>query len=140
MKKNTHWEGKLIDALGLQAALVLNLRRSGENLSGDFAVSFLPPEDSGCCGPDRRLAQTGPVSGKFDSRKGRLKLNYEVTVDLKPVAVLFEASVIKADPHALQAMVGCYDIKKGKNKVTLDGGGCVLWNYLQSKPGRKKNG
>jgi len=134
MKLNGRWEGKLLDVSGPEALLTLDLKESDNKISGDFTVSFLSPGEGGCCGPVKRMGQVGPVSGKIDAQKGRIQFDYEITINLEPVAVSFEGLLTDADPHASQALIGCYSVGRGAGALTLDGGACVLWQFAQLKP------
>ena len=138
------WEGKLLDMSGPVALLTLDLYGEGDALSGDFTISFLSPEDDGCYEPSRGLAQTGKVSGGLDPQTGRVQLNYEVTIGPEAVAVTFDATITKADPHARRALLGCYSVGEGAGDLTLEGGGCVLWLYAEPRQAkskrRRKNG
>jgi hypothetical protein len=130
------WEGKLADMSGPTALLVLDLKEDGTRVAGDFSISFLPPADDGCAAPDRRLAQTGTVEGTYDKKARRVSLRYELSIGLEPVVVALEGTLAPADPHARQALRGCYEIQQGRKTLTLDGGGCVLWQY--GRPPRRK--
>lgn len=130
MNVNGRWEGKLLDMLGPTAMVVLNLRNTGRGLGGDFSVSFLPPEGGGCCGSHvGRQAQSGSVAGRLDARGTRMRLDYTMTIDFKPVEVAFECTVVNADPHARRAMFGVYRVANGSESLSLQGGACVLWLY-----------
>jgi len=138
MSLNGRWEGKLLDVSGPTGLVVLTLKSSGATFAGDFSISFLPPEDAECCSSgSRRLTQSGLVSGKLDSRTGRLRLNYEMTIDLNPVSVVLDGIVVKADPHARRALIGSYTVEKGSEMLSLAGGGCVLWLYANQLERRK---
>lgn len=141
MRIDGKWEGKLLDASGPSALVVLHLKSVGDKIKGDFSVSFVSPSDGcGCDGPVSRVAQTGPVSGKYDSKANRVQLSYDLTIGLEPTSVAFECSVVNADPHARRAMVGCYAISNGGKTLTLEGGGCVLWLYGNAATMRTKGG
>ena len=140
MNVQGRWEGKLLDISGPAALIVLNLRDRGGELSGDFSVSFLSPAEDGCGDTPQRLAQVGPVTGKSDKETDRVVLNYEMTIDLQPVSVTFEGRARRADPHALRAVIGLYDVRKGGEKLTLEGGACVLWLYADPANVGRKNG
>lgn len=129
MNVSGRWEGKLLDMTGPAALLELNLKSSGGRVAGDFAVSFVSSDEAGCSGPTRRLAQVGPVSGKFDAKGNRVQLSYDITIGLEPVAVAFEGVMTNADPHARRALVGSYSVGKGAGQLTLEGGACVLWLF-----------
>lgn len=138
MKLDGRWEGKLLDVSGPEALLTLDLKRSDNKVSGDFTVSFLSPGDGGCGGQARRLSQAGPVSGEINEKDGRIQFNYEVSINLKPVRVSFEGSLIDADPHARQALIGCYSVGRDAGALTLEGGACVLWQFAQVKRGQNR--
>ncbi len=144
MKVDGKWEGKLLDVSGPEALLILDLKSTGSKINGDFSVYFFTPGEGGCCAPVKRLAQTGPVAGKIDDKSGSIKFQYEVNINLQPIAVSFEATMMDADPHASQALIGSYNIDKGGDTLTLEGGSCVLWQFADFivKPKRKevKNG
>lgn len=126
------WEGKLVDASEIQAAVTVALQEKGGKVAGDFAMYLLPDTDEqGCCDSSRRLLQSGPVTGKFDKKSGRVTVAYDVTIDLKPIRVLLEGRVTKALEHAKQAIVACYGAEKGRGELTLEGGGVVLWQYAR---------
>lgn len=121
------WEGKLVDATGVSAAIELNLVERKGRLSGDFSTYFIA-EDAGCSGPVRRLAQSGVVRGTYSPKSKIVRLKYAVTIGLEPVDVSLEARLSDAGNHARQALVGCYTAGGGKD-LTLQGGGIVLWQY-----------
>jgi hypothetical protein len=126
------WEGKLLDVSGPTAAISLRLRERGGALTGEFEAAFLSLGEDGCCAPSRRTAQVGPVSGAVDRAKGVVRLDYQLSVGNTPVAVTFEGVVRKADPYAVRALVGCYRVGKGGERLTLQGGACVLWLFAQA--------
>ena len=133
------WQGKLVDASGVSGLLTMDLKDSKGELSGDFSVSFLPPGD-GCCSPDApTLAQTGPVRGTADRETGEVTFGYEMSIGLEAVAVRFRGTQVKTSPHAARAVYGCFDIEKGGDVLTLDGGACVLWRYRDAQPKRGRN-
>lgn len=127
MSLKGRWEGKLVDASGASAIIELDLNDKSGRLSGDFSLYFLA-DDPGCCGPQRRLAQTGPVRGQI-KRNGTVRIDYKVTAGLKPVAVTFEGKLSETNGHAKNALVGCYEASAGQGALTLQGGGAVLWQY-----------
>lgn len=129
MSLQGHWEGKLLDAAGPAASVVLDLKDSRGDLSGDFSISFLPVDEEGCGSGVGRLAQTGAVAGQFVSKTGRVQFTYEVTLGLKPVSVTFEGAVVRADPHARRALLGSYAAARGADLLSLEGGACILWQY-----------
>ncbi len=127
---NGKWQGKLIDASGVRGKIDLSISESKGRVKGDFEIKFVS-DDSGCCvSGDQRAAQSGPVDGEFDSKSGKLSLTYGLSVGLKPVKVQLDAllSDIK-NVHAVQSILGCYDVDSGSADLTLEGGGVVLWNY-----------
>lgn len=139
MRLDGKWEGKLLDVSGPVALVTLHLKAAGERLAGDFAAYFVPPDEScGCEGGAPRLAQSGPVTGRYDAKTNRARLSYDLTIGLKPVTVNFDGAVRAADPHARRAIVGCYEVSRGSETLTLEGGGCVLWLYADSPPTRTR--
>ena len=135
MSVTGRWEGKLVDVTGIAAALTLDLTHSGGKATGDFSAAFLP-EDDGCCDrPAPRQVQTGPVTAKVDERAGRITLECKMTIGLRPISVTVDGQIVKADPHARRAILGCFDIGEGVGTLTLEGGGAVLWQYAGSKRG-----
>ncbi len=122
------WEGKLLDASGASAAIELNLDDKRGRLTGDFDLYFLV-DDPGCCGPERRLAQSGLVSGRVSAKTGTVRLDYKVTIGLKPTEVRFDGRLSETNNHAEAAIVGCFAAAKGGEALTLGGGGAVLWRY-----------
>lgn len=137
MSVDGHWEGKLIDATGLAALLTLDLTESGGELKGDFGASFLPEAGDCCDTPKPRQVQTGPVTGTVDEAAGTVRLDCEMTIGLKPIVVALDGRLVDADPHAVQAIAGCFHIREGVETLTLEGGGCVLWQYAQPKRPRR---
>ena len=127
MSLKGRWEGKLVDASGATAIIELDIKDKDGRLNGDFSLYFLV-DDPGCCGPQRRLAQSGPVRGKV-KRNGSVRLDYKVTAGLKPVAVAFEGRLSETNGHAKQALVGCFEARAGQDVLSLQGGGAVLWQY-----------
>ena len=129
MTVSGRWEGKLIDVTGIAAALTLDLDDSDGSARGDFTAAFLPPGDD--CGdtPAARQVQSGPVTATVDEDRGRIRLDYEMTVGLRPVVVSVDGRIVPADPHAGRAIVGCFEIREGADTLTLGGGGAVLWQY-----------
>ena len=123
------WEGKLIDVTGVSAVVKLALKEGRGRVEGDFAVYFVSQSDGACCQPDRRLAQTGPVVGRYDSKNNQLHFDYTLSVGLHPVNVRFDAAVREAYPHAKQSIFGCYQVAADEADLTLEGGGIVLWQY-----------
>lgn len=144
MNLSGRWEGKLIDASGPMALVTLTLRSAGEAVAGDFEMAFVSLED-GCCGSGRQSSQVGSVKGKVDPKSGQVRLDYQVSIGLKPVNVRFTARVVKADPHARRAMLGCFDIAERDGPLSLEGGACVMWDFAQpvkkaARVGRAKKG
>jgi len=121
------WEGKLVDATGAMASIELNMADKDGRVAGDFGLYFLV-DDPGCCGPQRRLSQTGEVRGQV-RRDGSVRLDYKVMAGLKPVAVVFEGRLSETNGHAKQALLGCFEASDGQDALTLRGGGAVLWQY-----------
>jgi len=135
MKLDGRWEGKLLDVSGPEALLTLDLSVTDNKIRGDFSVAFISPSGkNGCCGDVPRLAQVGPVNGRIDNKSGRVQLSYEVSTNLTSVSVSFDGVLKDADPHARQAFVGVYDVGKGGDNLSLEGGSCVLWQFAQSTP------
>ncbi len=133
MSVKGRWEGKLVDSTGVTAAVEMDLVDNKGRLSGDFKVFFL--SERGCGGrPIRRLAQTGEVKGSYSARRDTVRLAYEVTLGLKPVAVRLDARLTEAGNHARQAIVGCFTAE-GDDELTLMGGGVVLWQYAGRRGG-----
>ena len=63
-----------------------------------------------------------------------------MTIDFKPIAVTFKGQVEKADPHAILAMYGVYDVLEGAIPLTFEGGTCLLWLYYDVQKRREKHG
>jgi hypothetical protein len=135
MSVTGRWEGKLVDVTGIAAALTLDLTDKAGNATGDFSAAFLPDEDDCCNRPAPTQAQTGPVTAKVDEKAGRIKIECTMTIGLRPISVTVDGRIVKADPHARRAIVGCFDIREGVETLTLEGGGAVLWQYAGSKRG-----
>lgn len=140
MSVSGRWEGKLIDVTGLVAALTLDLDDSSGKAKGDFSAAFIPEADGCCDTPAPRQIQTGPVTAKIDEGAGRITLQCEMTIGLRPIVVSVDGRIVEADPHAKRAIIGCFDIREGVETLTLEGGGAVLWQYAQAKPRRKRGG
>lgn len=130
MNLSGRWEGKFLDTSGPMALVTLSLQGKGDAVAGDFEMAFVSLED-GCCGSGRQASQVGSVKGKFDPKSGQVTLDYQISIGLKPVNVRFSARVVKADPHARRAMLGCFDITQRDGPLSLEGGACVLWDYAQ---------
>jgi hypothetical protein len=128
----------LVDVSGIAAALTLDLKESKGKAHGDFSVAFLPEADGCCDTPSRRQVQTGPVSATVDEKAGRIVLECEMSIGLRPISVVVDGRIVDADPHAKRAIVGCFDIREGVETLTLEGGGAVLWEYAQATPLRKR--
>jgi hypothetical protein len=126
MTLSGHWEGKLVDAVGVQALIEMDLSERNGRLSGDFST-YLISEGDDCRGTTRRLAQTGEVKGTHTKRNA-VRLRYEVTMGLEPVKVELSGRSTGAGNHASEAIVGCYETEGGGD-LTLRGGGVVLWKY-----------
>ena len=138
MSVSGRWEGKLIDVTGMAAAITLDLDESGGKGKGDFSAAFLP-DSYGCCDtPTPRQVQTGPVTAQVDEKAGRITLQCEMTIGLRPIVVNVDGRIVEADPHAARAILGCFDIREGVETLTLEGGGAVLWQYAPAKPRRKR--
>jgi hypothetical protein len=135
MNLSGKWDGKLLDTSGPMALITLNLKGDGAAVAGDFEMAFVSVED-GCCRSSRMPAQVGSVKGRVDDKSGQIRLEYEVSIGLKPVKVSFTANVVKADPHARRAMLGCYAIDNRDGPLSLEGGACVLWQFVEQKPAK----
>ena len=138
MKFDGKWEGKLLDVSGPEALLELDLKSTTNKISGDFSVYFFSPEEGGCGSPVKRLAQTGPVEGKIDQKNGVVQFRYEVNIALQPISVSFQGKLMDADPHARLALIGIYAIDNGGDKLTLEGGSCILWQFARPIVRNKK--
>jgi hypothetical protein len=123
------WEGKLLDASGPTAAVELDVQDQDGELRGNFKVYFDTPTEDDCAEPVRRLAQVGPMRGRFDEKSGTVRLQSEMEIGSQTIVVDLEGTVVDADPHAKRAIYGSYDITKSDELLTLEGGGCVLWQY-----------
>lgn len=124
------WNGRLLDVGGHVARIVLDLDGKDGRLSGDFSV-YVQSERDGCCGGTDRLVQVAPVTGSFNEGSGKVQLKYGFKLGKAPVDVSFAARVVDADPHALHAVVGTYDVADKGDQVGLQGGACLLWRYQQ---------
>ena len=82
--------------------------------------------------------QTGPVTAQVDEKAGRIRIQCEMSIGLRPIVVSVDGRVVDADPHAKRDIIGCFDILEGAETLTLEGGGAVLWQYAQPKPRRKR--
>lgn len=127
MSLDGRWEGKLLDATGPTARLVLDLQQKKGELTGRYAVTFLSEDMTGCGDAVDQVAQEGEVTGTVEG--DQVVLVQDLQIGGKPVRVRFECRLAPADPHALRAMAGCFDVEKGGGQLTLEGGGCVLWLY-----------
>ena len=128
MKVSGRWEGKLLDASGPMARIVTNLKESSGRIKGEFSVYFESARNQ-CEGAVWKLANTAPVRGSFNSRRGRLRMKYKVDIGGKPIAASFEAKLTKADPHARGALIGSYKMSDEGKQIGLEGGACILWQY-----------
>lgn len=122
------WEGKLLDASGPVARIVALFKQTRDRITGEFSV-YMESARGGCCSGNWRLVQTAPVKGTFSGKDQRLRLAYELEVGDKPVGVVFDARLVKADPHATRALVGSYTVSDEGRQIGLDGGTCILWLY-----------
>ena len=131
------WSGKLIDASGPAALVHLDLASRGGKIRGEFRVTFLPPPDAECGSSTPRVVASGPVSGtEYKSGVVRIRSKME-TVGVK---VAVDLRVEPGDPgaHARKALYGCYEVLDGADVLSMQGGGCVLWQYSGQQ--RKKAG
>jgi hypothetical protein len=124
------WEGALLDVGGQSARVVLELDRHDRRLTGDFSV-YIESQRDGCCGGGWRLAQVAPVTGSFNEASGRIQLKYGLKLGRTAVDVSFGGRVVDADPHAVLALVGTYDVSDQGEQIGLEGGACLLWRYQQ---------
>jgi hypothetical protein len=62
-------------------------------------------------------------------QRDRLRLKYQLNIGPKPIDVVFDAKVAKADPHAKSALVGSYTVTDEGKQIGFEGGVCVLWLY-----------
>lgn len=131
MSLSKNWEGKLLDASGPTALVRLTLSSRGEDVRGDFRVYLDPPDDE-CADPTNRLSQVGSVVGSFNKKEGAIELRSDMEIQQQSVSVALTGSVVDADPHAVQAIYGRYDVLSGDELLTLEGGVCVLWHYAGS--------
>lgn len=129
MSLSGKWEGKLLDTSGVISLLDLQLNERDGKIEGEFRAYFLSTDANGCCGPTKRLVQIAPVAGEFDKKNDQVYLNYELKLGDRSFAVSFEGDLVKADPHALRAIRGCYRIEESSERLGLEGGACVLWLY-----------
>jgi len=129
MSISGQWEGKLIDVTGVTATVQLALKEARGRVEGDFALYFVPQSEGACCQADRRLAQAGPVVGRYNAKSKTLNIDYTLTVGLKPASVHLDAALRDAHPHAKQSLLGCYRVSSGEADLTLEGGGIVLWQF-----------
>jgi hypothetical protein len=129
MSVSGHWEGKLVDVTGLAALIAFDLTDVGGDVRGDFSITLLP--EAGSCsepsGPPQ--VQTGSVEGRADEASGRVELRYRVATGPQLVAVSVDGRLVGALPHARQAILGCFEIQEGFDRLTLEDGGAVLWQY-----------
>lgn len=135
MRIDGTWEGKLLDISGLVALSTVSLREEKGEITGDFSVFFLSPADDPCGKITKKLAQTGPVSGRIDKETNRIQVDYKMTIEGKPIAVSFKGSITKADPHAHLAIYGYYDVIEGAIPLTVEGGTSLLWLYNDTQKG-----
>jgi hypothetical protein len=129
MSINGRWEGKLNDVTGVTAVVQAALRESSGKVEGDFDVYLVSQGDASCCQVERQLVHSGPVGGRYDAKKGRVAIDYKLTIGMKPVSIHLDAAVREAAPHAKQSIHGCYRVDSGGSDLTLEGGGIVLWQY-----------
>jgi hypothetical protein len=127
MRVSGKWEGKLLDASGPMARVAAVFKQSRDQVTGEFLVYVESARGGGCGCGDWKLAQRAPVKGT--ARGEKLRLSYELAVGAKPVGVVFEAQLTKADPHAARALVGSYTVSDEGKQIGFEGGGCVLWLF-----------
>lgn len=135
MKIDGRWEGKLLDMSGLVALVTARLKEKNDAITGDFSVFFLSPAGDGCGKTIKRLAQTGPVSGKIDRKTNRIQLSHKLTIEGIPGELAFVGSITEADPHAISAIYGYYEVVEGAVPLTIEGGTCLLWLYRYTQKG-----
>lgn len=131
MNTSGHWEGKLLDASGVDALVELDLRESDGELRGTFRVALLPEPD-GCGGPTRGETMRAAVEGRA-TEDGRVLLRAKLEVAGSTVSAAFEARHGDPDPHARDALYGLFAIEEGASELTLQGGACVLWQYADAR-------
>lgn len=129
MSINGQWEGKLIDVTGVSAVIQAAIREDRGRVEGDFGVYFVSQSDASCCQVERQLVHSGPVAGRYDAKKGRLGIDYKLTIGLQPVSIHLDGALRDAAPHAKQSIYGCYRVDSKGSDLTLEGGGIVLWQY-----------
>jgi hypothetical protein len=127
MSLTGRWEGKLLDASGPTARLVVDLSETGGSLKGHYAATFLSEDLTGCGDAAEQVAQEGDVAGTV--KGDQVVLDQQLEIGGKPVRVRIDCRLSEADPHALQALAGCFNVEEGGDQLTLEGGGCVLWLY-----------
>ncbi len=126
------WEGKLLDTSGVAAKVEAELTQKQTAVAGQFSVYFASArDDCGCA--DWTLAQTAAVKGTYRSRGEQVRLKYVVDLGGRPVNVVFQAKLTKADPHASKALVGSYTVTDEEQELGFEGGACVLWLYRAAR-------
>jgi hypothetical protein len=129
MSATGFWEGKLIDATGPTALIQLDLKSSRGKVEGGFQVTFLPPPDVDCGETIPRMVASGPVSGSED-KKGGIRVRSKLETAGTGVVVEFRAVPGEAAPHARRALYGSYAVLEGADALAMQGGACVLWQYV----------
>ena len=69
------------------------------------------------------------MKGTYSEKGSNLRLTYALEIGEKPINVVFDAQLTKADPHALRALVGLYTVSDAGKQIGFEGGACVLWLY-----------
>ncbi len=135
MKVTGHWDGKLLDASGVSALVALDLQVSPRGrVKGRFTATILPAVEDICGGATRGPVTSGPIEGAVDA-DGRLDLRTALETGGEKIVAHFTARPGKPDPHARAAFYGGYEVVEGASALTLQGGACVLWQYVGTKRG-----
>ena len=132
MRIRGRWEGKLLDASGVDALVALDLDGEGDDVKGEFSAGFLPERRDACGGEYGPLQTVGAVHGRV-TEDGRLQLRSEMDVAGEPVVVTFDAGSGDPDPHARAAFYGTFAVEEGYRTLTLQGGTVVLWRYAAAR-------
>ncbi len=133
MNVQGRWEGKLLDATGVDAQVELLLTSEGEELRGEFRAYFLPVSSDGCAPTASNLAAFGEIAGQSLAAEGKIEINSRIQAGDTTVSVRFQAQSADPDPHAKQALFGVYTVEEGAEALTLQGGTVVLWQYADSE-------
>jgi hypothetical protein len=131
------WSGKLIDSSGPTALVQLDLTSRSGRIRGEFRVTFLPPPDVDCGPSAPRTVAVGRVTGT-ESKSGRVRIRSRMETAGTRVVVDLRVEPGDARPHARKALFGCYEVGAGADVLTMQGGGCVLWQYAGAR--RRKAG